>query len=162
MGLDMMMVAPIWLLATWSVVTANPAPDGSERWSLLDQVVDYVNTQPGAVMTSAGVLIGLLLLVPLLSQLIMGETLGKRVLGLRVVDRATGERPPWWLTLLHCVARVVLVALCFIGPLWAWADTERRTLHDRLARMIVIRHGVVEHEQRTTLTPRHVGPVGES
>lgn len=68
-----------------------------------------------------------------------GATLGKSLLGLRIVDETTG-RPPTatkafvrWL-----VADLFSSRLLYLGYLWAFVDDRRRTWHDRLADTLVV------------------------
>jgi uncharacterized RDD family membrane protein YckC len=66
-----------------------------------------------------------------------GQTLGKRLTGIRVVDDAGDD-----VSLGRAVARAVgwLVSLGTLGVFWAPAlfDLRRRTVHDRLAGTLVI------------------------
>jgi uncharacterized RDD family membrane protein YckC len=61
-----------------------------------------------------------------------GQTLGKRLLGIRVID---GYGAPLGLgrSLLRAIALIPSVALAGLGVLWIGFDRERRGLHDRLA-----------------------------
>lgn len=73
-----------------------------------------------------------------------GQTVGKRAVGIRVVDRATA-RPPrnqasFRRAALPPVLGTVLPGLGWFLPyLWAVWDPSRRGLHDRVAGTIVVR-----------------------
>ncbi|MEU0475788.1 RDD family protein [Streptomyces olivaceus] len=61
----------------------------------------------------------------------VGFTPGKRLLGLRVVDLATGRPSP-----LRALLRSVLLCLALPALIW---DRDGRGLHDRLARTVEVR-----------------------
>lgn len=67
-----------------------------------------------------------------------GQTLGKKCLGIRVVDRY-GQR----LGLLHAAARagssLVSLLLCGAGFLWCAFDVQRQAWHDRITGTHVVR-----------------------
>ena len=129
------------LLTLWGLLVAATIDTSSippSRWNLLDRMVDTINAQPSILTLS--VVIGALVAVAwyVLTSRLWGQTPGKRVMGLVVVD-ASGERPSAARTLAHAVLRVLSVGLLFAGHLWAIADPTRRTLYDRLAGLWVIR-----------------------
>ena len=71
-----------------------------------------------------------------------GRTLGKRVLGLHVVDHETGARIGFGRALLrHLTFMALFLALLVPGiidvlfPLW---DRQRQTLHDKVVRSLVV------------------------
>ncbi|MFE2051357.1 MULTISPECIES: RDD family protein [unclassified Streptomyces] len=61
----------------------------------------------------------------------VGYTPGKRLLGLRVVDLATGRPSP-----VRALLRSVLLCLALPALIW---DRDGRGLHDRLARTVEVR-----------------------
>ncbi len=68
-----------------------------------------------------------------------GATPGKWILGLRVVDGATGGVPPWpRLVLRYAGYLVSAVAFC-LGYLWMIWNPRRRCWHDMMAGTLVIR-----------------------
>ncbi|MEM7157447.1 MAG: RDD family protein [Myxococcota bacterium] len=67
-----------------------------------------------------------------------GQTLGHRVLRLRVID-PTGRPPrPWWAAVRVLGHGLGLLAGA-MGWLWVGFDREKRGLHDHLARTYVVR-----------------------
>jgi len=69
-----------------------------------------------------------------------GATLGKRALGLKVVQElAPSETPEFWPTLLRQVFFFVSLVCVFLGFLWSIRDEKHRTWHDRVAKTIVIK-----------------------
>ena len=67
-----------------------------------------------------------------------GETLGKHLVGVRVID-GFGERPSLLRALGRTAAYVPSLALLGLGLLWIGFDREKRGLHDWLADTYVIR-----------------------
>ena len=67
-----------------------------------------------------------------------GQTLGKIVVGLRVVD-TMGRPPSAWKALLRAVLGAVSILAAFAGFLPAAFDPARRALHDRVLKTRVIR-----------------------
>ncbi len=132
LAIDALPLLTIWLLCAAALASASPEPEPAAPWNLLDRLVDYVNARPTVVIGSAAMFAGLLFALPLVAQLLFGRTPGKRVMGIALVDRR-GQRPSARRQAAHCALRVLSIALLFAGVLWALADPERRTLHDRLA-----------------------------
>lgn len=72
-----------------------------------------------------------------------GQTVGKRTLGIRVVDVETGAPPGRNASLLRAslppILGVLVPAFGWVVPyIWAVWDRDRRGLHDRLARTRVV------------------------
>jgi uncharacterized RDD family membrane protein YckC len=63
---------------------------------------------------------------------VIGRTLGKAVMGIRVVSRA-GTRLSVARSFLRAVAYVVSLAPLFAGFFWVLVDSDRRAWHDRIA-----------------------------
>jgi uncharacterized RDD family membrane protein YckC len=67
-----------------------------------------------------------------------GQTIGKRVVGVRVV-RAEGEGPVGYgAAAVRYVSRYVSAAPCLLGYLWALWDGRRQTWHDKIADTLVV------------------------
>lgn len=68
-----------------------------------------------------------------------GQTIGKSVLGLKLIKESTGEPLGGWL----CFGRYLLHILdelpCFIGFLWPLWDSKRQTFADKIVSSVVIR-----------------------
>jgi uncharacterized RDD family membrane protein YckC len=61
-----------------------------------------------------------------------GQTVGKALLGLRVVT-TQGKRVPIWRALLRFAGYFLSVLTAFLGFAWVLVDNQRQALHDRLA-----------------------------
>lgn len=81
--------------------------------------------------------LSLFLLYFFLFHCIRGQTPGKRLLGMVVID-IYGERPGLARTLLRTTGYVISALLFSLGFLWIGFDRERRGLHDWLAGTYVV------------------------
>jgi uncharacterized RDD family membrane protein YckC len=76
----------------------------------------------------------------------VGRSIGKRMLGLRVVcvaARGAGAKPPrrgpgWWRGLLRTALSIIGLLCLGIGYLWMFTNRDRRTWHDLAAGTMVI------------------------
>jgi uncharacterized RDD family membrane protein YckC len=68
-----------------------------------------------------------------------GQTLGKRLLGIRVVDVDDAGPIGRARALLRHVGRYVSGLACGIGYLWMLWDDREQTWHDKMARAVVVR-----------------------
>ncbi|MFT7579783.1 MAG: Mce-associated membrane protein [Myxococcota bacterium] len=134
---DALPLATLWLLLAGAIAAASPSEAPSVPWNLLDTVVDYIHARPKVVLLAGVAAVLLLFMVPLVAHLALGRTPGKRLLGLAVVDRQ-GQPISRSRAIVHCALRVFSVVLVLGGYIWALADPQRRTLHDRLAGVYVI------------------------
>jgi uncharacterized RDD family membrane protein YckC len=67
-----------------------------------------------------------------------GQTIGKRLVGIRVVT-VDGEPVGYGTVLLrHCVGYLLSAIAGFLGFLWAIWDSKHQTWHDKLARTVVV------------------------
>ena len=67
-----------------------------------------------------------------------GQTLGKRALGIRVIDFAGGGPIGYPRALLRYVGRIVSSLVCLLGYLWMIWDKEKQTWHDKFATTVVV------------------------
>jgi uncharacterized RDD family membrane protein YckC len=68
-----------------------------------------------------------------------GQTLGKRICRIAVVDRRTGTRIGFGRALIRALGRWLSLFMLGVGYLWMLWDSERQTWHDKLARDVVVR-----------------------
>jgi uncharacterized RDD family membrane protein YckC len=69
--------------------------------------------------------------------MLVGQTIGQHVLGVRVV-RLNGRRMGFWLSLLRWLGYQLCIMTFGIGFLWVLIDDRRMGWHDKLARTCVI------------------------
>jgi uncharacterized RDD family membrane protein YckC len=67
-----------------------------------------------------------------------GQTIGKRALGIRVVDFNTGGPIGFGRAVIRYFGRIVSAIACFLGYLWMLWDRERQTWHDKFATDVVV------------------------
>jgi uncharacterized RDD family membrane protein YckC len=76
-----------------------------------------------------------------------GQTIGQRVMGLRVV-RLNGRRMGFFRSLLRWIGYQVCIFTLGIGFLWVLVDNRRMGWHDKLARTCVIYAWPAEQNER--------------
>jgi uncharacterized RDD family membrane protein YckC len=69
---------------------------------------------------------------------ISGQTVGKRVLGIRVVDLATGGPIGFSRAVLRYFARILSTIVLLLGYFWMLWDSEKQTWHDKIAGSVVV------------------------
>jgi uncharacterized RDD family membrane protein YckC len=67
-----------------------------------------------------------------------GQTLGKRFLGIRVVDFETGATIDRTRALVRNIGRLVSGLVLALGYLWMLWDRDRQTWHDKIASTTVV------------------------
>jgi uncharacterized RDD family membrane protein YckC len=67
-----------------------------------------------------------------------GQTIGKRALGIRVIDYRTGGSIGYGRAVLRYFARIVSALPCFLGYFWMLWDKERQTWHDKMISDVVV------------------------
>ncbi len=67
-----------------------------------------------------------------------GQTLGKRALGIRVIDYSSGGPIGYGRAVLRFFARYLSAAVCLLGYLWMLWDKEKQTWHDKIATDLVV------------------------
>ena len=67
-----------------------------------------------------------------------GQTVGKRILSIRVVDANTGESIGHVRAVLRVFARIVSAVPCLLGYVWMLWDREKQCWHDKLITDVVV------------------------
>jgi uncharacterized RDD family membrane protein YckC len=67
-----------------------------------------------------------------------GQTIGKKALGIRVVDFATGGALGFGRGFIRWISRILSTIPCFLGYLWMLWDKEKQTWHDKIATSVVV------------------------
>jgi uncharacterized RDD family membrane protein YckC len=68
-----------------------------------------------------------------------GQTLGQKILGLHVVDAATGQKIGVGRAIGRYVGYVISAWVLFIGLIWAAFDQRKQGWHDKMASTFVVR-----------------------
>ena len=104
----------------------------------------YLCEQPtgsGVAIIVAAALVAIVVVVAYFSVMHArtGQTIGKKVVGIAVVDKATGLPLSTGRSVGRTFGYVVSGFLCSLGFLWAAWDTEKQTWHDKMVNSIVVR-----------------------
>ena len=83
--------------------------------------------------------LGTSLLYSVLLWSLFGGTLGQRLLGLHVVDAATGHNIGIGRAIGRYVGFVISAAVIYIGLIWAAFDPRKQGWHDKMASTFVVR-----------------------
>lgn len=67
-----------------------------------------------------------------------GQTLGKRVLGVRVISFDTGGPVGYARGFIRWIGRILSTIPLFLGYFWMLWDREKQTWHDKLASAVVV------------------------
>ena len=67
-----------------------------------------------------------------------GQTLGKKALGIRVVDFDGGGSIGYGRGLIRYLGRILSAIPCGLGYFWMLWDNEKQTWHDKLATSVVV------------------------
>ena len=67
-----------------------------------------------------------------------GQTLGKRVVKIRVVEQESGEIPSFQVAILRSGFRVVSESIFYLGYLLAYFTPMVQTLHDKISNTVVV------------------------
>ena len=67
-----------------------------------------------------------------------GQTVGKKVLNIRVVDFNSGGPIGYGPAAIRYFARILSAIACLVGYLWMLWDKERQTWHDKLSNSVVV------------------------
>ena len=67
-----------------------------------------------------------------------GQTVGKRVMNIRVIDYGTGGALGYGRAALRWVCRILSGIPCLLGYFWMLWDKEKQTWHDKLSTSVVV------------------------
>ena len=137
-AVDLMVLTSVFTILTTLValVLRHPLPRLGQLGP--DYVVDVAVN--GGVLAAAGLALLAILgfLYFFLFTALRGQTFGKHLMHLRVID-AYGERPSPWRVFIRTLAYLPSLALLALGFLWIGFDREKRGLHDWIADTYVVR-----------------------
>ena len=135
--IDFLVLAPIVLILVWVTSRLTGARVPSSR-SSLDFWLDLPLTSDPAVLSALVIAVAIGLLYQFVFQATAGQTLGMRVLKLRVID-VYGDPPSYPRVGLRVAGYLASAATLFLGFWWIGFDAEKRGLHDWIAGTYVIR-----------------------
>ncbi len=113
-----------------------------------DAAGEIVDANPnGAVLGIGGLLFVIVLLVAFLYEPLMtarkgsgnGQTIGKRIVGIRVVNLQTGPITAGQAWGRYLFKAFVSGSVFYLGFLWALWDTNQQTWHDKIVNTVVVK-----------------------
>jgi uncharacterized RDD family membrane protein YckC len=110
---------------------------------VIDAVILNVASLVLVAITSASLGYGLFTLIGLGYAIFLegspsGQTVGKRVMGIRVIDFQAGGPIGYGRALLRYLGRIVSTVACLLGYFWMLWDREKQTWHDKIANSVVV------------------------
>jgi uncharacterized RDD family membrane protein YckC len=138
--LDLAIVIPTALLLTLIVSKVSGVHLPSSNLHLLDVDlwIDLVLAADPALVMAMVMFTAIGLVYLFVLHIVLGRTLGMRLLKLRVID-VYGERPSPARCAARCAGYLASVATLFLGFLWMGFDSEKRGLQDWIAGTYVVR-----------------------
>jgi uncharacterized RDD family membrane protein YckC len=94
-----------------------------------------------AISRTLGYVVQILLTVAYLTYLeggASGQTVGKKAMGIRVVDFQTGGPIGYPRAFIRWIGRYVSAIACLLGYFWMLWDREKQTWHDKFANDVVV------------------------
>jgi uncharacterized RDD family membrane protein YckC len=94
-----------------------------------------------AISTTLGYVVQILLTVAYLTYLEgspSGQTVGKKAMGIRVIDFRTGGSIGYGRAFIRWIGRYVSAIACLLGYFWMLWDKEKQTWHDKFANDVVV------------------------
>jgi uncharacterized RDD family membrane protein YckC len=138
-AVDLAVVVPaaliVTLIASW--ITGLHLP-GHLHLVDIDLWIDLVLAADPALVMGLVLFAAIGLTYLLLFQMVVGRTLGMRLLRIKIID-VYGDRPSAVRCMARCAGYLVGVATLFLGFLWMGFDSEKRGLQDWIAGTYVIR-----------------------
>jgi uncharacterized RDD family membrane protein YckC len=137
---DLAVIAPAALLVTVlaSRITGVHLPPSNLRIIDIDLWIDLVLAKDPALIMAAVLFSAIGLTYLLIFQIVVGRTLGMRLLKLKIID-VYGDRPSAGRCVARCAGYLVSAATLCLGFLWMGFDSEKRGLQDWIAGTYVIR-----------------------
>ncbi|MGN6111040.1 MAG: RDD family protein [Kofleriaceae bacterium] len=139
-AIDLAVIFPAALLVTLlvSAIASVHLPPSNLRLLDLDLWIDLVLATDPALLMAIGLFVAIGLTYLLVFHIVLGRTLGMRLLKLRIID-VYGDQPSPARCAARCAGYLAGAATLFLGFLWMGFDSEKRGLQDWIAGTYVIR-----------------------
>jgi len=131
---DVVILAISLGLITWVFTAANQLFGLTDLFSFL--VGQDILRAATAFFAGAGVFLYVIGYY-FFSLILTGQTIGKTIIGLRVVS-VDGERVSFWRAIRRIIGQALTMLLLFVGFAWILFDGRRRGWHDKLSGTCVI------------------------
>ena len=137
---DLAIVVPAALVMTLLVskIAGVRLPPSNLKILDVDMWIDLVLATDPALVMGLVMFLAIGLIYLLVFQIVVGRTLGMRLLRMKIID-VYGDRPSPARCVARCGGYVAGVATLFLGFLWMGFDSEKRGLQDWIAGTYVIR-----------------------
>jgi uncharacterized RDD family membrane protein YckC len=138
--IDLAIVIPAALLITLIVskVAGVHLPPKNMKLFDVDIWIDLVLATDPAILMGLVLMLAIGMTYLVVFHIVLGRTLGMRVLGIKVID-VYGDPPSPARCLARCAGYLASIATLLLGFLWVGFDSEKRGLHDWIAGTYVIR-----------------------
>jgi uncharacterized RDD family membrane protein YckC len=138
--IDLAIIAPAALLMTVlaSRATGIHLPPSNLRVVDIDLWIDLILATDPALVMALVLFCAIGLTYLLVFQIVVGRTLGMRVLHIKIID-VYGDRPSAGRCIARCAGYLAGFATLSLGFLWIGFDSEKRGLQDWIAGTYVIR-----------------------
>ncbi|HMG52407.1 MAG TPA: RDD family protein, partial [Kofleriaceae bacterium] len=138
-AIDLAIVLPAALIVTMFAgwITGVHLPGNLHLFDV-DLWIDLVLATDPALVMGLVLFAAVGLTYLLVFQIVVGRTLGMRVLRIRIID-VYGDRPSAARCVARCAGYLAGIATLFLGFLWMGFDSEKRGLQDWIAGTYVIR-----------------------
>jgi uncharacterized RDD family membrane protein YckC len=138
--IDLAIIVPAALIVTLVVgkIAGIELPPQRMRLRDLDLWIDLVLAGNEAIVMGTVLFLAIGLTYLLVFHIMLGRTLGMRVLKMKVID-LYGEPPSPARCIARCAGYVAGLATLFLGFLWIGFDSEKRGLQDWIAGTYVIK-----------------------
>src|SRR5688572_8641799 len=139
-AVDLAIVIPASLIVTLlaSKIAGVHLPPSTLKVLDLDMWIDLVLATDPALVMGMVMLLAIGMIYLLVFQIVVGRTLGMRLLKIKIID-VYGDRPSPGRCVARCAGYLAGVATLFLGFLWMGFDSEKRGLQDWIAGTYVIR-----------------------
>jgi uncharacterized RDD family membrane protein YckC len=139
-AVDLAIVIPAALIVTLigSKIAGVHLPPSNLKILDVDMWIDLVLATDPALVMGMVMLLAIGMIYLLVFQIIVGRTLGMRLLKIKIID-VYGDRPSPGRCVARCAGYLAGVATLFLGFLWMGFDSEKRGLQDWIAGTYVIR-----------------------
>jgi uncharacterized RDD family membrane protein YckC len=129
---------PVFRLATWVQRVMAFIVDGGIAWLFVVIGSALAGGKANVVYLVAWLLSLAFWAWNMYTQGQTGQSVGKRVIGLRLVTEARAEPIGGVQSLARSVLHVVDAIPCYLGFLWPLWDEKRQTFADKIARSVVV------------------------
>ena len=138
--IDLFIVVPAALIITWiaSKLAGVHLPPSNLHVLDVDLWIDLVLATDPALVMGLVLFFAIGMTYLLVFHIVLAQTVGMRVLKLRVID-VYGDPPSPRRCIARCAGYLAGVATLFLGFLWMGFDSEKRGLQDWIAGTYVVR-----------------------